>query len=101
MMNAKFQFDFIWIPSSLGGHGSAPYEGMRTTIRWQKYLNEYLQCARDIQWKVISFDPKTTQGNAIGKLTSDSPLPDDWLKDGELIELLSGFRVLAIGKITK
>lgn len=101
MNTTKLRFDFIWIPSFLGGHSSAPYEGMRTTIRWQKYLNEFLQCARDIQWEAINFDPGTSQGNATCKLTSGDPLPDEWLKGGELIELLSGFRVLAIGRITK
>lgn len=101
MMNTKLRFDFIWMPSSLGGHSSEPYEGMRTTIRWQRYLNEFMQCARDVQWETINFDPATSQGQATCRLTSDDPLPSEWLKDGELIELLSGFRVLAIGRITK
>lgn len=101
MMNTILRFDFIWIPGSLGGHSAEPYEGMRTTIRWQKYLNEFLQCARDVQWETIDFDPATSQGQATCRLTSDAPLPNEWLKDGELIELLSGFRVLAVGRITK
>lgn len=101
MMNTRLQFDFIWIPSSLGGHSAEPYEGMRTTIRWQRYLNEFLQCARDVQWEDVEFDSASFQGVATCRLTSDGPLPDEWLKDGELIELLSGFRVLAIGRITK
>ncbi len=99
-MNTKLQFDFIWIPSSLGGHGSEPYEGMRTTIRWQRYLAEFLQCARDVQWTTFSFDPKTNQGNATCNLISEDPLPAIWIREGELIELLSGFRVLAIGRLT-
>ena len=93
------KFDFIWIPQSLGGHDAEPYKGMRTTIRWQKYLNEFLQCARDVQWESIDFDLKTKQGSATCRLASDDPLPDSWLKEGELIELLSGYRVLAIGRL--
>jgi len=100
-MSIKLRFDFIWIPNYLGGHSAEPYEGMRTTIRWQKYLNEFLQCARDVQWEAFSFDPGNLQGSATCKLTSEEPLPEEWLKDGELIELLSGFHVLAIGRITK
>ncbi|MCB1869074.1 MAG: hypothetical protein KDI43_11225 [Gammaproteobacteria bacterium] len=96
----KLQFDYIWIPSALGGHNSPPYEGMRTTIRWQKYLNEFLSCARDVQWIEFSFDPETLQGKATCKFTMEDPVPDAWLRDGELIELLSGFRVLAVGRIT-
>lgn len=93
-------FDFIWIPGSLGGHGSEPYEGMRTTIRWQKQLNEFLQCARDVQWESVDFDVDTLQGKAVCKFTSGEPLPEEWLREGELIELLNGYRVLAIGRLT-
>lgn len=100
-MNARFQFNFIWVPSSLGGHSGEPYEGMRTTIRWQRYINEFLQCARDVQWEAINFDTKSFQGQATCKLTSPDEVPDEWLKDGVLIEMLSGFRVLAVGRITK
>ena len=98
-MSTRLQFSFIWIPNSLGGHDGEPYEGMRTTIRWQKYLSEFMKCARDVQWEVIDFDSKTLQGKATCKLTSDKLLPAEWLKDGELIEMLNGFRVLAIGRI--
>ena len=35
------------------------------------------------------------------KLTSPDEVPDEWLKDGVLIEMLSGFRVLAVGRIIK
>ena len=93
-------FDFIWVPSSLGGHGSEPYEGMKTTIRWQKYLNEFLQCARDVQWVSVDFEVNTRQGKAVCKFTSEEPLPEEWLREGELIELLNGYRVLAIGRLT-
>lgn len=100
-MNIRLRFSFIWVPQSLGGHTVGPYEGMRTTIRWQKHLHEFLQCARDAQWEKIDFDPGSSQGEAICKLTSDEPLPDEWLNTGELIEMLSGYRVLAVGKITE
>ncbi len=99
-MKTKLQFDYIWIPSSLGGHSSAPYEGMKTTIRWQKYLSEFIACARDVQWETFSFDSDTFQGHATCSLVSDMPLPAEWLKGGELIELLSGFRVLAVGRLS-
>jgi len=100
-LNTKLQFDYIWVPGSLGGHSSEPYEGMRTTIRWQKYLTEFLQCSRDIQWETFSFDSETLQGKATCNIISEDPLPEEWLRDGELIELLSGFRVLAVGRLTK
>jgi len=98
-MEIKIQFDFIWIPSSLGGHSAEPYQGMRTTIRWQKHLNEFLQCARDVQWHSFNYDSVTLQGRAICSLFSDGSIPEAWFQEGELIELLNGFRVLAIGRL--
>jgi hypothetical protein len=56
-MNRQFTLSFLWIPPDLGGHSSGPYSGMRTQIRWQRYLQEHLQCARDVQslssWRLI------------------------------------------------
>ena len=98
-MSVILRFMYIWIPSYLGGYSGEPYKGMRTTVRWQRFLSEYLQCARDIQWDETEFEPATAQGVATCRFTSSMPLPDEWLKEGELIEILSGFRVLAIGKI--
>lgn len=100
-MSTRLHFDFIWVPNYLGGHSAGPYEGMRTTIRWQKYLSEFLQCAWDVQWETFSFDPESLQGSAICEFKTEEPLPEEWLKDGEFIELLSGFHVLAIGRITQ
>ena len=100
-MDTGLKLDFIWIPTSLGGHSGEPYEGMRTTIRWQKHLDEFLECARDVQWEKITFDFRSSQGQAICKLSSANSVPDDWLEDGELVEMLNGFRVLAIGRIVK
>lgn len=99
-MIKKIKFDYIWIPESLGGHNGIPYEGMRTTVRWQKYLSEFMEDARDVQWEAFSYDSNTLQGNAVCTFTSDGQLPTEWFKSGELIELLNGFRVLAIGRLT-
>ncbi len=96
----EITFNFIWIPEALGGHSSEPYEGMRTAIRWQKHLDEFLNCARDIQWKSIDFDSTRNQGRATCIFVTEDVLPDSWVKEGELIELLSGYRVLSVGRIT-
>jgi hypothetical protein len=90
---------FVWIPSSLGGHSGPPFEGMRTSIRWQKHLIENSQCMRDVQWSQIEFDVSNGHGTAICKLAPDTILPADWVREGELIELVNGYRVLAVGVI--
>ena len=95
----KISIHFIWIPQDLGGHSAAPWPGMRLTIRWQRYIEDYLKIARDTECQLESFDPATGRGTATCLFRSDIPLPEDWLRDGELIELLSGFRVLAVGRI--
>jgi hypothetical protein len=98
-MNAKLTLNFLWIPPDLGGHRTGPWSGMRLQIRWQRYLEEYLQCARDVECNVLHFDPSTSKGKALCSFTSAEAVPSEWLQDGELVELLNGSRVLAIGKI--
>jgi hypothetical protein len=98
-MNTELTLNFLWIPPDLGGHGSGPYSGMRLQIRWQRHLEEYLRCARDIECNILHFDPSTSKGKALCTFASDETPPSEWLQNGELVELLNGFRVLAIGKI--
>lgn len=98
-MKQRLTIDFVWIPPSLGGHTTIPYTGMRATIRWQRHIEAFLQCARDLECRLLSFDPTTSVGRASCFLTSDEPVPPEWLHDGELVELLSGFRVLAVGRL--
>jgi hypothetical protein len=98
-MRTKIQIDYIWIPASLGGHSGSPRKGMRTEIRWQRYLAEFLEGARDVQWEELSFDPDTLQGSATCSFSPDVTIPNEWLQDGELVELLNGFRVLAVARI--
>lgn len=96
-MNAVLTADFMWIPPDLGGHSSAPYSGMRLTIRWQRYLEEHLKLARDAQCQLMAFNTDTMRGRMT--CTFNGQLPSEWGSEGQLIELLSGFRVIAIGKV--
>ena len=100
-MSSDMRIDFLWIPADLGGHSSGPYSGMRLSIRWQRYIEAHLQYSRDVECNVIAFDSETSRGSASCKLSvqSTSPVQTTWLQEGELVELLSGFRVLAVGKI--
>jgi hypothetical protein len=47
----------------------------------------------------MGFDPLTSKGKARCTFASAEAVPSEWLQDGELVELLNGFRVLAVGKI--
>lgn len=99
-MKTQLRIDFMWIPSDLGGHNADPYSGMRLSIRWQKHLEAYLQCARDVECHLVDYDAGTSRGRAVCTLSAETPVPAEWLQSGQLIELLNGFRVLAVGRIT-
>jgi hypothetical protein len=100
-MNVELTLEFLWIPPDLGGHGGHPYSGMRVQIRWQRYLEEHLRLARDIQCSVLQFDLANGKGKVLCQFASPAPVPSAWLQDGELVELVNGSRVLAIGKIVR
>ena len=72
---------------------------MRLQIRWQQHLADHLQEARDVQCEVAAFDPLTLRGKALCTFASPDAVPSEWLRDGELVELVNGCRVLAVGKI--
>jgi hypothetical protein len=97
-MKTKFWFDFLWIPSDLGGRKGSPYSGMRWMIRWQQYIEDHLQLARDVQCQLVVFDSNTSRGRAVGTLITPVPTME-WLQEGQLIELLEVFHVIAVGKI--
>lgn len=99
-MNNELVLDFIWIPVELGGHSAEPFSGMRLSIRWQRFLDAYLQCARDVECRVLAYDSITSRGKVACSLSSEAPVPTEWLQDGQLVELLNGFRVLAVGKVS-
>lgn len=95
----QLMVEFLWIPPELGGHTASPYDGMRLSIRWQRFLRDYQRCARDIECTVLNFDPVTLKGKASCTFSSPEIVPEEWLQEGQLVELLNGFRVLAVGKI--
>lgn len=96
-MTRSFTVDFLWIPFDLGGHSSGPYDGMRLTIRWQKYIDEYLRKSNDVECKVLEFNNISLRGRLVCHAFSTVPL--DWLSDGNLVEFVSGYKVISIGRI--
>ena len=100
MSPTEVEIEFLWIPRELGGHRSEPYLGMRPTVRWQRYLREYLERARDVECTSVAFDQATNRGSATLRLISEDPVPTEWLREGSLIELLDGYRVIAVGRVT-
>lgn len=99
-MSTELEIEYLWIPHALGGHRAEPYVGMRSTIRWQRYVREHLERSRDVECTRLTFDPVGQRGSAKVRLISNDPMPPEWLRDGNLIELLDGYKVIAVGRIT-
>lgn len=95
----ELTLEFIWIPKSLGGHGAEPYEGMRTTIRWQRFLDESMRNAQDGEWSNIVYLSESQQGKAVYTLKTPELTPGNVDPAGEFVEFLSGQRVIAIGRV--
>lgn len=94
-----FRVLFIWIPREVGGHNGDPYVGMRLTIRWQRHIAEHLKLARDVECISVEYDHTRCQGIGVFRLNVNNPVPENWMLPGEAVELLSGFRVLAVGNL--
>lgn len=98
-MSTELEIEFLWIPRELGGHRSEPWLGMRPTVRWQRYLREHLERARDVECTRMAFNQASNRGSATLRLISDDPVPTEWLREDNLIELLDGYTVIAVGRI--
>jgi len=72
---------------------------MRAAIRWQKYVREDLDRLRDAEALAVSYDQSTLQGVASLRLISDDIVPNDRLQEDGLVELLDGYKVIAVGRI--
>jgi hypothetical protein len=100
-MTKQVTVDFIWIPPDLGGHRHSPYLGMRLSMRWQQFIDAHLKRTRDVQCNDLVFTESSRRGLGVFTLISNDGIPDEFFHPGQLIELLSGFRVLAVGRILK
>lgn len=91
----------IWIKAEFGGRSHPPFVGMRPIIRFQRYVDEWLSGVWDVEIKELEIDEKTWSGVATLRLSTRAPNNLKGLKEGELIELLDAYRVIAVGKITE
>ncbi|KPL84902.1 hypothetical protein [Herpetosiphon geysericola] len=99
-MAILISIDFFWIPKHFGGHSGPPWNNMSLSIRWQRNIKTYIAERRDIKCIKFEYDPSTREGFAICRLLTHDPLPNDSLQQGARIEMLDGYNVLAVGKIT-
>ncbi len=100
-MTVSMNIEFIMIPTHLGGRNYPFAENSFSHIRWQHYLYQDTHSVRSIRFIKLEYEPSTRLGYANCIFPFDDPFPETWLKIGELIELLEGARVVAIGKIVE
>lgn len=89
----------VWIKSECGGRSTEPVVGLRPTIRFQRYVEDWMKTAWDVEIIDLDIDTNTWSGLAKMKFTMNASPRKEWLKDGELIELLDAYRVIAVGKL--
>lgn len=94
-MIMQITLKLVWIPVEAGGRKHVPQVGFRCGLRWQRYLDESLKMYRDVT--VVSLE-KGERGLVSAKCSPISEeIPNEWLRPGEGIELLDGYKVIAVG----
>ncbi len=91
----------VWIKSEYGGRIKAPFVGLRPVIRFQRYIEEWLQTAWDVEIVDLDIDNVTWSGKVKMKLLKRNVKNKQWVKEEELFELLDSYRVIAVGKIIR
>jgi len=94
----ELRINCFWLPPSHGGRRFDPHPGLRLGIRWQRHVHEDQDIYRDVEFERLSVDPSTRQGVAVVRLMTE--VPGDWLRHGELVEILEGFHVVAVGYVS-
>lgn len=89
----------VWIKAEFGGRSSAPIKGLRPIIRFQRYIEDWLSLAKDVEVIELEIDQISWAGTAKLQFTVKPQDNMRGLKIGELIELLDAYRVIAVGKI--
>ncbi len=88
-----------WIGPDYGGRSRLPVIGLRPIIRFQRYIDEWVSSAWDVEIIDLEIDENAWSGITKLRLSKNAPANLNGLKEGELIELLDSYRVIGIGKI--
>jgi hypothetical protein len=98
-MPISLRVSLEWIKEAAGGREMPPVVGLRPTIRWQRYIEAWLESAFDVEITSIESSPENGCNTVGLRFSERAQLDSEWLREGELIELLDAFRVIGVGKI--
>lgn len=96
-----FTAKIIWISPVHGGRKSPPFIGYRPTIRFQRHVEDWLKGASDVEIMSFANSDDTSDKSEVGLKFINYSACDKFVIEGELIELLEGYRVIGVGKIAK
>ena len=74
---ASLFLELWWVSERVGGHRGPFYDGMRTTVRWQRHVGESLKVPVDAQWKELDFNVDSQPGTARCKLSGRVSVPEE------------------------
>ena len=87
-----------WISAAAGGRAHPPFCGLRPMVRWQRHVGESQESAWD--GEICRLAPPEDDYRLVQlRFVEKATINPDWLAVGELIELLDGARVIAVGVI--
>lgn len=86
-----------WIPEECGGEGALPV-GLRSAVRWQRNVKDGKCDAWDAT--IVDVSPESdTRAHVQLTFLPHYAIESDFFAEGELIELLEGYRVVGVGQI--
>ena len=98
MADRSLAATICWIGEDFGGRNHPAYDGMRPNVRWQRHVEEWLRGSWDAE--IIGIDEGSQATEAILRSSDEAEFPTDLEIPGELFELLDGYRVIGVGRVT-
>jgi hypothetical protein len=87
-----------WVTEEFGGRKHAAFNGMRPNVRWQRHVDEWLNGSWDAE--IVGLDEGCQTTDAVLQFSDEAEVPADLEIPGELFELLDGYRVIGVGRVT-
>jgi hypothetical protein len=93
-----------WTKQEVGGRAHPPCAGLRPVIRFQKHIGTFVEGCWDVEILRVDVDQTTWIGETTmqyARTDWQGDLKAQFLKEDGYIELLDGFRVIALGRVIR
>ena len=99
-MTTLVEIRAIWLPAALGGHNTPPKDGFRCTLRNQRYAEDRGYEPRDVILKSVKLETENPIFFRASCVFISSSVTEKEILSDQFVELLGGWNVLAVGKIS-